>query len=271
MIVSANLNAETDLMHVTLLGTGAPLSPGRCTMGMLVTAPSCEPLLIDTCGGFELARQLVAAGFKLTDVTNVIITHRHMDHAGGMSALLLAQRPCVVYALPDTHEGLALMKAGAFPEWGEDNPDWGANAARFRHDVSPGETRAIGGFQVEFFAMVHRVPTVAVRVTHDGRTLTYSADGRPCEALVAAARGADLFICDAFVAEREDDKHAERARQLMHPTAKEAGEIARAAGAKVLACVHTARFANPELILAEAHAAFAGPTLLPSDLDRIAV
>lgn len=40
------------------LGTGAPLHPTRVGTGLLVQAESLEPLLIDTCGGLELARQL---------------------------------------------------------------------------------------------------------------------------------------------------------------------------------------------------------------------
>lgn len=258
-------------MHVTLLGTGGPLSITRCCLGMMVTADGCAPLLIDTCGGFELPRQLAHAGFKLADVTNVIVTHRHMDHAGGMQSLILASRPVEVYALADTHDGIEQMKAGCFPEWGIDNPQLGNQRARYRHDIAPGDRRDIGGFQVEFLEMVHRVPTVAVRVSHGGRTLCYSADSRACDALVAAARSSDLFLCDALYAEREGEKATAQTHRLMHPTAKEAGEMAARAGVKVLACVHSSMFANPDSILAEAGESFGGPTLMPADLTRLAV
>src|SRR5215216_904215 len=80
-------------VEVTLLGTGAPLAPGRATLGLLVTAPGCEPLLIDTCGGFELARQLALVGQPLDGLRNVVVTHRHLDHLGGMPALFLANLP----------------------------------------------------------------------------------------------------------------------------------------------------------------------------------
>src|SRR5262249_46316785 len=157
------------------------LSAYRCCMGMMVTADGCAPLLIDTCGGFELMRQLARTGFKLADVTNVVVTHRHLDHAGGMQALILASRPVGVYGLEDTHDGIEGVKAGCFPEWGIDNPQWGYQRERFQQVIVPGDVRDIGGFKVEFFEMVHRVPTVAVRVTHYSRTLTYSADSRPCD------------------------------------------------------------------------------------------
>lgn len=258
-------------MNVTLLGTGGPLSPDRCTMGMMVTAPGCSPLVIDTCGGFEFPRQLSRAGFKMSDVTNVIVTHRHLDHAGGLQALYLASRPIVLHALRDTIEGTEQVKDGCFPEWGIDNPQWGHQRERFQKEVIGGTRMEIGGFEVEFFEMVHRVPTVAVRVSHDGRTMTFSADSRPCEQLVAAARNADLFLCDALYPERQGEQWAAQARRLMHPTAKEAGEMARAAGVKALACVHSASSSQPELILAEAAESFGGPTSLPSDLARLKV
>ena len=52
-------------MEITFLGTGAPLHVSRATIGMLVTADGCAPLLIDTCGGFELARSLNSPGSHL--------------------------------------------------------------------------------------------------------------------------------------------------------------------------------------------------------------
>ena len=248
-------------MEVTLLGTGAPLAPGRATLGLLVTAPGCEPLLIDSCGGFELARQLAMVGQPLDGLRNVVVTHRHLDHLGGMPALLLANLPLAVYAPEDTHAGLRELMGACFPEWSV-HPDV------TRPVVAPGERREIGGFAVEFFGVEHRVPTVAVRVGHGGRTLAYSADSVPCDALVACARDADLFVCDALCSALDGADRAARARQLMHPIAREAAELATRAGAGALALVHLARYADPANLHAEASAHFAGPVTVPDDGAR---
>lgn len=247
-------------MRITLLGTGAPLMPDRATTGMLITAPGCEPLLIDTCGGFELARQLAAAGHKIGDMKNVVVTHRHMDHAGGVQALFLARMPLEIHANADTHAGITAMKAACFPEW---QPHEGVR----RHEAAAGEARDIGGFQVTFFAADHRVPTLAVRVTLGAKTIAFSADTRPTPDIVACARGADLFVCDAICAEADGEAAATRARDLMHPTAREAGKMARDAGARRLVLTHLGRFGTSAGVLAEATAHFTGEVTLPPDLS----
>jgi ribonuclease BN (tRNA processing enzyme) len=248
-------------MEVTFLGTGAPLNPTRATTGLVVTADGCAPLLIDTCGGFELARRLSAAGHTLAGLRNVIVTHRHLDHAGGMMALYLANMPLDIYALADTHAGLASIKAGCFPEW-----ELHADAAH--HTIEDGTSRDIGGFKVEFIAVQHRVPTVAVRISTGQKTLAFSADSLPCDALTRTARGADLFICDAICAERDGEAARTRAKTLMHPTAREAAGTAAAADAARLACVHIGRFGTPAHILEEATAGFRGEIRLPDDCAR---
>ena len=251
-------------MQVTMLGTGAPLMPDRATTGMLVTAPGCEPLLLDTCGGFELARQLASVGAALSTIKNVIVTHRHMDHAGGMQALYLARMPLEVHASADTHAGIATMTAGCFPEWERDE------GVR-HHEMADGMRTDIGGFEVSFFAVVHRVPTLAVRIRHGAKTFAFSADTRPCDALVTCARDADLFVCDAICAEADGEVAAKRARDLMHPTAREAASMATRAGAARLVCTHIGRFGSPERILEEAKAHFGGDVHLPGDGANFAI
>ena len=43
------------------------------------------------------------------------------------------------------------------------------------------------------------------RVTHDGSTLAYSGDSAPSDELADLARGADLFLCEATLADPAGD------------------------------------------------------------------
>jgi ribonuclease BN (tRNA processing enzyme) len=224
-------------MEVTFLGTGAPMAPERCATGLLVRAPGCNPLLIDTCGGFELVRQLARIGQPIGGLHHVVVTHQ-----------------------------------GCFPEF--------LTAATAEFPIQPGvreitvaagERYEIGGYTVSFFAVEHRVPTLAVRVEQGGRVLAFSADGVPTDGMVACARDADLFICDALCAIRDGADLAARARSLMHPVAREAAEMAAAANAQVLALTHLARFANAANLLAEAREVFPGPVIVPDDCETLSV
>lgn len=229
--------------------------------GMIVTAPGCGPLLIDTCGGLELARQLALVGFERTDLRAVVITHRHLDHAGGIQELLLARIPLDIYALPDTHEGIAAVTMGSYPEW-ELHPEI------VRYEIKPGVAGDIAGLRVEFFRAEHRVPTVAVRITHGGTTFAFSADTMACDEVVACARNADLFLCDSLCAELDGEAARKSARATMHSTAREAAEMAARAGTGALACTHVARFSNPVNVLAEAKTYFAGTVTVAEDGDH---
>ena len=121
---------------------------------------------------------------------------------------------------------------------------------------------------MESVRVEHRVPTIAIRITHGGRTIAFSADSLPCEGLNIVARNADLFICDTMCAERDGDAARNRTRSLMHPTAREAAEISKRAGAHRLACVHIARFGSAQNILEEAHMVFGERVAVPNDGDR---
>ena len=59
------------------------------------------------------------------------------------------------------------------------------------------------------------------RVSHGGKTLAYSGDSAPTDELAALARGADLFVCEATLADGTTDGELRG-----HLTAEEALEAA---------------------------------------------
>lgn len=249
-------------MEVITLGTGAPLCPGRAGLGILVRAEGMPPLLIDTCGGLELADRLDRVGQHIEELHHVIVTHHHGDHMAGAMALALARVPCTYYGLPGTLtaiQGLITLTYG----------EYDVNPKTCYQAIEAGKVYLIAGYEVGFFPVDHRVPTVAVRISHGGQVMAFSADSLPCQALVDCASDADLFVCDALCASSDFDP--ERIRYLMHPTALQAATIAHQAGVKSLAMVHLARFARPQQMLEEARQHYSGPIKIPDDGEAFAL
>jgi ribonuclease BN (tRNA processing enzyme) len=244
-------------VKVTMLGTGAPLHPTRAGTGLLVQAEGLMPLLIDTCGGLELARQLAWVKQPIEEIKHVIVTHKHGDHIGGVMALALARVPCTYYGLADSLEAIKEILATTYGEYD-------MHPQTQYEPIETSRTYRIAGYEVSFFAMQHRVPTVAVRILANQKTLAFSADSLPCPNLINCAKDADLFICDAICASSDYD--AERIKFLMHPTSLEAAHLAKEARVKALALTHLARFANSEAMLNEARSLYTSATI-PNDGD----
>ena len=84
-------------------------------------------------------------------------------------------------------------------------------------------------------------PSELVGERRRGRRIVLSGDTRPCESVLEAARDADLLIHEATFANDE----AARAVETGHSTAREAAQVALAAGARRLALTHiSARYSR---------------------------
>ena len=79
----------------------------------------------------------------------------------------------------------------------------------------------------------YTLETYALRVTNSARTLAYSGDAAPSDQLVEVARGADLFLCEATLADGSLD-----ADPRGHLSASEALAAFEASGAKRLLLTH---------------------------------
>jgi len=91
----------------------------------------------------------------------------------------------------------------------------------------------------------------AMRIEGQDGIITYSGDSRPCEGLVEAARGSDLFLCEASTFE-EDAAFAAAG----HLTARQAGEVAKQAGVKKLLLTHLWPLYDERMLLEECRAVF---------------
>jgi ribonuclease BN (tRNA processing enzyme) len=123
------------------------------------------------------------------------------------------------------------------------------------HTLKPA-TFEIGPFTVTTERMRHPVETYGIRLEHGGRTLAYSADTGPCDALHALADGADLLLCEAsFLHGKEDIPD-------LHLNGREAGEHAARADVGRLVLTHIPPWTDGERNLRDARETYAGPVEL---------
>ncbi len=182
----------------------------------------------------------------------VLLSHLHADHCLDL---------CGYYVLRKYHPAGA---APPLPVWG---PAGAAERMAHAYDlpVDPGMTHefsfrdhpvepfTVGPFTVQAVPVVHPVPAYALRVSAHGRTLTYSGDTGPCEALDEAARGVDLLLAEASFVDGADNPPA------LHLTGRECGETATRAGVGRLVLTHVPPWHDRGVALDEARSAYDGP------------
>ncbi len=99
-----------------------------------------------------------------------------------------------------------------------------------------------------------------------GRRVVITGDTAPVETVRVLAEGADVLVHEATFSEEERD----RAVDTLHSTARQAAEVARDAGVRLLALTHVSpRYFGSDLA-AEAREVFA-TTVVPRDFDVIEV
>jgi ribonuclease BN (tRNA processing enzyme) len=193
----------------------------------------------------------------LADLDAVLVSHLHPDHFLDLCGMYVARRYHPAGAPPGrlpvrgpTDTLVRLSQA-----YGED----GVGKMEHVYEVSTwaeGEPVPVGPFAVTARRVEHPVEAYGLRIEHAGRVLAYSGDTDACDALLELARGADVLLAEASFQEGRDDVRG------VHLTGRRAGEAATAAGARSLVLTHLPPWTDPDVVLAEARSAFAGPVRL---------
>jgi ribonuclease BN (tRNA processing enzyme) len=188
-------------MQLRFIGCGDALgSGGRANTCFQVTGESIN-FLID-CGASSLPA-MKRLGVARDGIDLILITHFHGDHFGGLPFFLLdAQftrrtRPLVIAGPQGIETRLAQLMEALFEH---------SSKTKQRFDLSvvalnPGESRTFGAIKVTPYPVVHGEsggPFFAYRIEAGGRIISYSADTEWTDTLISAARGADLFIAEAY-------------------------------------------------------------------------
>jgi ribonuclease BN (tRNA processing enzyme) len=213
-------------MELTVLGSsGSFPTADECCSGFLVRHDGYT-IWMDAGSGTMSALQRVV---RLEDVDAILLSHRHLDHSADIHMWLHATYTYPLKVLPvlapngvaDTLAGVTAPPRDTFftkLEWRE---------------FEAGGVTELGPFRVEAFEGDHSTPNNALRLSAGGKTLAYTGDTAPADAVIDSARDADLFVCEATWLNEQAG-----VMDRVHSTCAEAGEMARSAGVGRLALTH---------------------------------
>jgi ribonuclease Z len=291
-------------LSVLFAGTGGSAPTARRGLPAFLIAAGGDRLLVD-CGEGTQRQLLQSAG--LPDLDAIFITHFHADHWLGLPGMLKTfdlrarEKPLAVYGPTGLREQLGAVQrvvgSTRYPvDWIElerfDEVEFDSyviHAFPIDHrlpglgfalaeDERPGrfdpdEAVRLGVTPGPDFGRLQNGETVegvrpdqVVGQDRPGRRVVFSGDTRPCQEVLEHAREADLLVHEATFT----DSELSRARETGHSTARQAAEVARDAGVRLLALTHLSTRYFPREIRDEARATFAD-TVVPRDFDVIEI
>lgn len=214
-------------MRLTFLGCGDAFGSGGRFQACLLVEAGGRRLLLD-CG----ASSLIAMRQQDVDpasIDAIVVSHLHGDHFGGLPFFLLdgqfrrGARPLTIAGPPGVERRVLEAMEVLFP---------GASAVTRRFpttfvELGSGPPTVVAGATVSAYRVVHPsgAPPLAVRLEADGRILAYSGDTEWTDALVEVARGADVFVCEAYTLDRRVKFHLDWRTLDAHRARLECGRL----------------------------------------------
>jgi len=191
------------------LGSGDAFGSGGRFQTCMHLSGAGGAVLID-CGASSLIA-MKRDGVDPGEVDVVLLSHLHGDHFGGVPFLILdAQfsrraRPLLIAGPPGVRTRVEATMEALFP---------GSTAVQRKFEIefielAERRTARVGSATVTAFPVIHAsgAPPYALRVDYGGRVIAYSGDTEWAESLIEAARGADLFVCEAYTFDRQVKFH----------------------------------------------------------------
>lgn len=275
-------------MELTLLGTGCPAVHAERYGPAQIVRHEDTTVLVD-CGS-GVTQRMAQAGISGRDVDAVLLTHMHSDHIVDLFQLVISSwhqgrdRPQRVFGPTGTYayvDGMVALWQAEMERRIEHERRPSTLALQTEvTELKPNEPLEIGGMRVRAVEVDHKPVRHAYGyiIETNGEKLAISGDTRPCDALIEAARGADLLLHEVFVHHEMKPVEGVRSAETIdrvasyHTLSSDVGKLAAKAEAKWLALTH---FVPPDCdtdaLYAEVKADFPGPLTIGGDLMTLDV
>lgn len=214
-------------MRLQFIGSGDAFGSGGRFNTCLHLTGERSNLLID-CGASSLVA-MKKAGVDRGAIDTLLITHFHADHFGGVPFLILdlqfnikRTKPLLIAGPPGLPGWFERAMSTAFP---------GERQLPFPlalREVEIEKDNVFPDMRVTPFHVVHddrAGPCLAYRIEIEGKVICYSGDTEWTDALIAAAQGADLFICECYMFEKPRKSHMSLAVLRQHLAAINARRV----------------------------------------------
>jgi ribonuclease BN (tRNA processing enzyme) len=198
------------MVRVRFLGSGDAFGSGGRFQACIQVSNGSSTALLD-CGASSLVA-LRHFDLQPNDIDCIAVSHLHGDHFGGIPFFVLdAQlvskrtRPLVVAGPPGIEQRVKGAMEVFFPGSSSVKRNFEIEFMELRDRVAsvlpPGK---LTGYEV-----VHAsgAPAFALRLETGGRAIAYSGDTEWTDVLCEAAAKADLFICEAYYADKKMKYH----------------------------------------------------------------
>ncbi len=308
LALSGTPAAATDRDTFITLGThGGPVPEAKRSEPANALIVDRAVYLVDAGDG--AAEQLAKAGLSLQALKAVFISHLHFDHTGGLFAVLglrhqtNAPGKLKIYGPPgikETVDGLlAAIRPGAVSGYGVPGEEIIPPKDTVEViEIRDGAHVSLDGFTVTAAENSHysfppgsdmdkRFDSLSFRFDLPDRSIVYTGDTGPSDAVTALAKGADVLVSELIDAEvansivvPADGTDAQKKRsQVMkqhlsthHLTPEQVGKMAAEAKVGRVVITHLVASRRPDVstdsYVAEIRKSYSGPVEIADDLNR---
>ncbi len=267
------------------------------------------PYLVDA--GIGTTRRVTQAGLAIADIGRIFLTHLHDDHIGGLPALVTSEynlgrtAPVEIYGPPGTkalNDGMVqFLTISSEIRVSDGNRSVLIGEIVRSHEVEPGvvyrdENVSVTAVENSHFNFPPDSPafgkyrSYSYRFETLDKTIVFTGDTGPSEAVTELARGADLLVTEVTFASADEIREqriasgtwdimtpAEQEDYLRHMveehlTQEEVGLMAERAGVETVVLTHLPNSGDPnddyERFREQVKIHFSGEVLVANDFSR---